>query len=288
MTQIASMYADLIRGYGIEDLDIPVGYVKLFARDDTIPDAVRSWAPREETLTVCQALRYALLAQPVLLDLNNIGCIAAAISLGLVDARQKETLASPPRAYLQQMARQSGLGPAFEPPAPEDFTNGTVYACRDAGRPEFGLFGPEDSGRFDCVATARRAIAAMDVIQPATMQGAFFYDHTFEGLDLLPDVVLLSVRPVELTKLLQSYQYVTGRPIQAHMNPLRAVDADLIARPYLTGEINISCYCLGARTLARFEGDRMGVGMPLAAFERLLEGMAASATGYPYTSYQDA
>jgi uncharacterized protein (DUF169 family) len=91
-----------------------------------------------------------------------------------------------------------------------------------------------------------------------------------QGLALLPDVVLLSVRPVELTKLLQSYQHVTGRPIQAHMNPLRAVDADLIARPYLTGEINISSYCLGARTLARFEGNRMGVGIPLAASERQL------------------
>ncbi len=69
---------------------------------------------------------------------------------------------------------------------------------------------------------------------------------------------------------------------------IAAMYADLIVRPYLTGEINLSSYCLGARTLARFAGDRMGVGIPLVAFEQLLAGMAASATGYPYPSYQDA
>lgn len=246
MTQIASLYAAMIRGLGVEGLEIPAGYVKLFTGDETIPAAVKACAPAEETLTACQALRYAMLAQPVLINRDNIGCIAAAISLGLVDAEQKEALASPPRTYLQQMADQSGLGNRFDAPAPEDFTNGTVYACRDADRPEFGLFGPEDSGRFNCVATARQAVAAMDAIQPPTMQGIFFYHHAFEALDLLPDIVILNVRPVELTKLLQSYAYVTGRPIQAYMNPLRAVDADLIARPCLTGEINISSYCLGS------------------------------------------
>ena len=288
MTQIASMYADMIRGFGVEGLDIPAGYVKLFDGPDTIPALVQACAPDEETLTACQALRHAMLDQPVLLHPGNIGCIAAAISLGLVDADQNEALASPPRAYVQRMAVQSGLGGAFQPPSPRDFTDGTVYACQAAGRSEFGLFGPADSGRFTDLATARKAIGAMDAIQPPRMQGIFFYPHTFEALDLLPDIVILNVRPVELTKLLQSYQYVTSRPIKAHMNPLRAVDADLIARPYLTGEINISSYCLGARTLARFDGDRMGVGIPLAAFERLLEGMAASATGYPYSRYQDA
>ncbi len=290
MTQIASMYAEMIRGFGVEGLEIPVGYVKLFASTDTIPEVATACAPDEETLTVCQAVRHAMLDQPVLLHQDNIGCIAAAISLGLVDAEQQEALApaSPPRTYMRQMASQSGLGSAFQPPAPQDFTNGTVYACHDAGRPEFGLFGPEDSGRFNCVATARRAVGAMDAIQPPTMQGIFFYPNGFKELDLLPDIVILNVRPVELTKLLQSYQYVTGRPIRAHMNPLRAVDADLIARPYLTGEINISSYCLGARTLACFDGDRMGIGIPLGAFERLLEGMVASATGYPYPAYHHA
>ena len=286
--QIDLMYADMIRLFGVDGLEIPVGFVKLFSNAQSIPETARACAPYEETLTVCQALRHAMLGQAVLLNRDNIGCIAAAISLGLVDAEQEEALDSPPRAYIQQMAGQSGQGDQFRPPAPLDFTNGTVYACHDAGRPEFGLFGPDDSGRFNCVATAREPIRAMDAIQPPITQGVLFYSIGFEAPDLIPDIVILNVRPVELTKLLQSYQYVTGRPMIAHMNPLRAVDADLIARPYLTGEINITSYCLGARTVARFDGDRMGMGIPLAAFERLLEGMAASATGYPFSRYQDA
>ncbi|MDJ0853894.1 MAG: hypothetical protein QNI88_01685 [Desulfobacterales bacterium] len=82
MTQIASMYADMMRGFGVEGLDIPAGYVKLFDGPDTIPAAVQACAPEEETLTACQALRHAMLDQPVLLHPGNIGCIAAAISLG--------------------------------------------------------------------------------------------------------------------------------------------------------------------------------------------------------------
>ncbi|MDJ0801764.1 MAG: hypothetical protein QNI97_02745 [Desulfobacterales bacterium] len=43
---------------------------------------MQACAPEEETLTACQALRHAMLDQPVLLHPGNIGCIAAAISLG--------------------------------------------------------------------------------------------------------------------------------------------------------------------------------------------------------------
>lgn len=40
--------------------------------------------------------------------------------------------------------------------------------------------------------------------------------------------------------------------------------------------------------MARFDGNRMGIGIPLAAFRRLLEGLDASVKGYPFPSYQDA
>jgi len=83
-------------------------------------------------------------------------------------------------------------------------------------------------------------------------------------------------------------RYLKGKAFQAWMNPLRAVDADLIARPMITGDINISSYCLGARTLARFSGDRLGMGIPLSAFELMVRGMEASVTGYPFHRYAGA
>ena len=100
--------------------------------------------------------------------------------------------------------------------------------------------------------------------------------------------VNLDVRPVEATRLLQGYQFLTGRSVNAHMNPLRALDADLIARPFLTGTLNLSTYCLGARLLGRFGADRLGLGMPLAIFATLVEGLEASATGYPFERYPGA
>ena len=44
------------------------------------------------------------------------------------------------------------------------------------------------------------------------------------------------------------------------MGAVRAVNSDLIARPYLTGEINVSPYCLGSRLVAGFEANYMGPG----------------------------
>ena len=76
------------------------------------------------------------------------------------------------------------------------------------------------------------------------MQGVFFYSNAFEELDIIPDVITLSVRPAELTRMIQGYQYITGKIINASMNGLRVVDSDLIVRPYLTQEINVSTYCL--------------------------------------------
>lgn len=288
MTRIADLYGRLISAFGMDDLEIPVTCVKLFRQGAGVPVNVRAYALDGETLTVCQAVRHAAMDQAVYLTHRTIGCVAAAISLGMVDPEDRQPMTSPLPAYVRLMEVQSDMGEGFQPPAPGDFTDGTVYACREAGRPEFGLFGPQDSGRFATRAIARKAVAAMDRIAPAETQGVFFYGKGLPSVDLVPDVVLLDVRPVELTRLLQGYQYLTGKVVQAWMNPLRAVDADLIARPMMTGDINISSYCLGARTLARFSGDRLGMGIPLEAFELMVRGMEASATGYPFHRYADA
>ena len=288
MTRIADLYDRMIGALGVEDLAIPATYVKLFRGAAVVPDAVQTHAVAQETLTVCQAVRHAALDQSVFLTRHTIGCVAAAISLGMVDPEDRQPMTSPLPAYVHLMEEQSQLGPRFQPPSPADFTDGTVYACREAQRPELGLFGPQDSGRFATRAIARAAVAAMDRIAPADTRGVFFYANGFRSIDLQPDVILLDVRPVELTRLLQGYQYLTGKPVQAWMNPLRAVDADLIARPFRTGDINISSYCLGARLLARFGGNRMGMGLPRAAFECMVRGLEASATGYPFKRYAGA
>jgi uncharacterized protein (DUF169 family) len=98
-------------------------------------------------------------------------------------------------------------------------------------------------------------------------------------------VLILSVRPVELTRLIQAHQYLTGRPTQASMGALRVVCSDLMARPFITRQINISTFCLGARLIAQYEADRLGIGIPHGIFLEVVEGMKKSRTGYPFHHY---
>jgi uncharacterized protein (DUF169 family) len=287
MMKITRLYSRLIESMGVEGLEIPVAYVKFYRNEEPVPDAVTAYHTGNDPIMCCQAVRHSSLGEPVLLTLKNIGCVAAAISLGLVD-QNRATPLSPPRTYTDLMQAQSGMDNLFNPPSPREFTSGAVYACQSIGRSDYGLFGPEDSGRFKDTATAQKAISGMMAIQPPVMQGVFFFNNSFRELDLEPDVILMSVRPVELTKIIEGYQYHTGKMVTAVMGAVRAVDSDLIARPYLTGEINVSPYCLGARVVARFEANRLGLGIPFTNFELLVKGMEESKTGYPFDKYAGA
>ncbi len=287
MIIIKEMYNRMIAAMGVEDLEIPTTAVKFFRIEDDIPEEVMNNCPVRISLTSCQANRQASLGDAVLLTYDNIGCVAAAISLGLVDSHQSTPLQGS-RVYTDLMHQQSGRVNNFDPPTPKDFSEGIVYACQDAGRPEFGLFGKEDSGRYSSVATAKQAVAEMLAIQPPIMQGVFFYSPDFEEIDLIPDVLVFNVRPIELTRIIQAYQYNTGKRVTASMGGLRAVNSDLIVRPYLTQEINLSPYCLGARLIAQYEANRLGVGMPFKIFEVIVQGMEDSKTGFPFHLYPGA
>ncbi len=287
MTELRQLYNRMIDSMGVEGLEMPFAAVKLYKKGSPIPDQAIKNEPANITLTCCQAIRHASLGDAVFLTRNNIGCIAAAISLGLVDQNEKESLEFP-RVYTEIMREQSGRGKEFSPPSPEEFTNGTVYACRDSGRMEYALFGENDSGRFKDVETAKRAIKNMIAIQPAIMHGVFVYSLDYDEMELKPDVIILTVRSVELARIIQAYQYITGAPVTTNMSVVRAVDSDMIARPYLTGEMNVSTFCVGARLIAKYEAEYMGVGMPYKIFKEIVEGMEESKTGFPFHMYPGA
>jgi len=268
---------------GVEDLEIPLTAVKFYKNDDEIPEPIKENQPAI-SLTSCQAAKQASLGDAALLTYDNIGCVAAAITFGLVDKDQTEPLGDS-KVYTDIMRDQSGLGDNFKPPSPKDFTEGNVYACKDSGHMDFALFGNEDSGRFKDVETAKKAMKDMMAIQPPTTKGVFFYSRDFEDIDIIPDVIVLSVSSAELTRIIQAYQFNTGERVTASMGGLRVVNSDLIVRPYLTGKINVAPYCLGARLIAEFEADRMGIGMPFTIFEEVVKGMEDSKTGFPFQLY---
>jgi uncharacterized protein (DUF169 family) len=287
MTRIQNLYQEMISAMNVEDLEIPIANVKFYKQGETIPEAVTQCVPDGITLTSCQSARQAGFGDSVLLTAESIGCVAAAITFGLVDKTQDHPMGDS-LVYTDVMKGQSGLGEDFKPPTPNDFTSGTVYACTAAGRPDFALFGENDSGRFQSQDTAKRAISDMMAIQPPTTQGVFIYAKEFDDLEIEPDVVVLAVRPVELTRIIQAYQFQTGKRVTASMGGLRVVNSDLMVRPYMTGDMNISTYCLGARLIGGFEADRLGIGMPFSQFEEMVEGMKLSQGGFPFQLYPGA
>lgn len=287
VTTVKRMYLDMIESMGVEGLEIPMAAVKFFKHEEDVPSPVMDNCPKGITLTSCQATKQALLGDAVCLTRANIGCIAAAISFGLVDENEDKPLAGS-RVYTDIMRDQSGLADNFVPPTPKDFTEGIVYACRDSGHFDFCLFGKEDSGRYKDVKTAKLAIEGMMAIQPAVMKAVFLYSPDFEDIDLIPDVVMFSVRSVELARIVQAYQYNTGKRVAASMGAVRVVNSDLIVRPYLTQDINVSTYCIGARLIAQFDEHLLGIGMPFEIFKEIVTAMADSRKGYPFHLYPGA
>ena len=125
-------------------------------------------------------------------------------------------------------------------------------------------------------------------IQPPTTLGVFLFSLDFNDERVEPDVVVLSLRPVELTRIIQAYQFQTGKRVTASMGGLRVVNSDLMVRPYLTQELNVSTYCLGARLIGQFEADRLGIGVPFRQFEEIVQGMKLSQGGFPFQLYPGA
>jgi len=287
MTRIQERYDEMIGAMNVAELDIPIAGVKFYKQGESIPSAVSDCVPDGITLTSCQSARQAGFGDSVLLTAESIGCVAAAITFGLVDQHQDKPMGDS-LVYTDVMKGQSGLGEKFVPPTPNDFTTGTVYACAAAGRPEFALFGKDDTGRFQSQAVAKQALSDMMAIQPADTQGVFIFAKDFDDVDVEPDVVVLAVRPVELTRIIQAYQFQSGKRVTASMGGLRVVNSDLMVRPYLTGEMNISTYCLGARLIGQFEADRLGIGMPFNQFEEMVDGMTLSQGGFPFQAYPGA
>ncbi|OQY12079.1 MAG: hypothetical protein B6I31_03730 [Desulfobacteraceae bacterium 4572_19] len=287
MQVLQDMYERMIKNMGVPDLKIPFTAVKFYKQQEHIPKEVLKYCIKDLTVTSCQADRQASLGDAICLTKETIGCVAAAISFGLVD-QQSDKPISDSTVYTDIMKQQSGKENVFTPPTPKNFTDGIVYACKDASKSDFALFGKDDAGRYKDVATAKNAIKSMSAIQPADTAAVFFYSYAFNELDVIPDVIVLSVRPVELTRIIQAYQYNTGKRVDANMGGLRVVNSDLIVRPYLTGKINISTYCLGARLIAKYDGNRLGIGIPYREFQEIAQGMEDSRTGFPFHMYPGA
>ncbi len=250
----------------------PVG-VKLIAKGKRVPEGAKA---AEQGMPWCEAVRIAAMKdEAVVITKDNVGCPAAGIALGLVDQYQNEPL-SGKRKYTDLME---------EPASPADFTNGRVYACKDSGNMQFALFGSDDTGRYETLGAALRAVSRMTAIQPAIMGAVVAYPA--DMLAISPDVVILAVTPKQALLAIQGYNFRAGNRFEMSTIGIRGVCADLTALPFLEQKLNGSFFCLGARALAGWGGDLLGLGMPFSIFQTMVIGMEKSSPGFPYKAYPE-
>lgn len=261
--------------FGEEDPQVyPVG-VKLILKGQAVPEGTKP--PVEyQGVPWCEAVRLAAMdGEVVVINRDNVGCPASAIALGLVNERESEPLGGT-RKYTDMMETAA---------APADFTDGLVYACRASGNMQFALFGEGDTGRYETHGAALNAISGMVSIQPAIMDAAVAYPAG--KLSLTPDLVILGLLPRQVLLAIQGYNFLTGNRFRMDTIGIRGVCADLTAQPYLEQRLNGSLFCLGARAVGGWGGDRMGLGMPFSVFRTMVVGMERSAGGFPYPAYPD-
>ncbi len=250
----------------------PVG-VKLIAKGKRVPEGAKAAEPG---MPWCEAVRIAATnGEAVVITKDNVGCPAAAIALGLVDQYQNEPLKGK-RKYTDLME---------EPASPADFTNGLVYACKDSGNMQFALFGSDDTGRYETLGAALRAVSGMTAIQPANMDAAVAYSA--DKLAITPDVVILAVTPKQALLAIQGYNFRAGNRFEMSTIGIRGVCADLTALPFLEQKLNGSFFCLGARAVGGWDGNLLGLGMPFLIFQTMVMGMEKSSPGFPYKAYPE-
>jgi uncharacterized protein (DUF169 family) len=267
------VYRRYVAAFGVPEMqDLVAVGIRFVRRGEAAPAQAQ---PLDKAYTWCHAVKEASKGKVVLVDRDTVGCAMAAIALGLVDENDAAPLAGW-RQYSQNMRTQ---------PAPRDYKAGTVFGCMAAGRPDFALYGADDTGRFPTIAAAQRAFEEVPKIQPACMSAVVAFPPHDDLSDITPDTVVLALTPRETLRTVQGLTYATGERLVASTLGVAGLCGDLTAYPYVAGRANASFFCVGARILGRWEGGLNGLGLPWRTFVATVEGMEASRTGYPFSRY---
>ena len=97
-----------------------------------------------------------------------------------------------------------------------------------------------------------------------------------------PDLIHLYCTPLQAMRMIQGYAYRTGERFEMSCIGIRGVSCDMTSWPYITGRINGTFLCLGARGISGWEEEYVGFGMPFAIFRQVVDGMERSKRGFPY------
>lgn len=95
-----------------------------------------------------------------------------------------------------------------------------------------------------------------------------------------PDVIICMTNTWQSMRLIQGYEYFTGKKPAVDMGAMQGMCSELTVSPYLTGEMNVSVLCPSTRMLCKWTENDMGVGIPYELFEMITEGVVSTKPNY--------
>ena len=99
-------------------------------------------------------------------------------------------------------------------------------------------------------------------------------------IEQTPDVVIVMTNAYQSMRMVQGYEYGTGKKPAIDMGAMQGMCSELTISPYLTGEMNVSVLCPSTRMLCKWSENDMAVGIPYELFEQIVEGVEATQPNY--------
>lgn len=95
-----------------------------------------------------------------------------------------------------------------------------------------------------------------------------------------PDVIIMVTNALQSMRIVQGYEYFTGKKPMVDLGAMQAMCSELTVSPYLSGELNVSVLCPSTRMLCKWSANDMAVGIPYELFEMITKGVIATQPNY--------
>lgn len=95
-----------------------------------------------------------------------------------------------------------------------------------------------------------------------------------------PDVIIIMTNALQSMRLVQGYEYFTGKKPVIDMGAMQGMCSEVTVSPYITGEMNVSVLCPSTRMLCKWSENDMAVGIPYELYESVVEGVVATQPNY--------
>ncbi len=126
-------------------------------------------------------------------------------------------------------------------------------------------------GKFESWAACMRTIQQAPHAPPLQTYATVY--APLEKTPFDPHVVLIIAEPRAMMRLAQATLYRLGGRIESSMTGYQSLCADATVQPYLTGRVNFSLGCDGARRFSGMEETEMVIGIPAEALPEFAQSL---------------